>query len=168
MFFDPIYFVFLVPGLLLAIWAQARVSWAYSQGSRVLASSGLTGAEAADRVMRAEGIRGVEIEPVVGHLTDHYDPSHKVLRLSEGVYEGRSLAAVGVAAHEAGHAIQDARRYAPLVVRNLMVPAAGFGSSVAWIVMIAGLLLHFVGLILLGIILFSATVVFQLVNLPVE
>jgi uncharacterized protein len=166
--FDPIYFLFLAPGILLAIWAQARVSTAYSQGSRLIASSGLTGAQAASAILRAEGVEGVEIEPVAGHLSDHYDPGHKVLRLSEGVFDGRSLASVGVAAHEAGHAIQHSRHYAPLVVRNFMVPAAGFGSSVAWIVMVAGLVLSWLQLIYLGIILFSITVVFQVVNLPVE
>jgi Zn-dependent membrane protease YugP len=168
LWFDPFYLLFLAPGLLLAMWAQARVSWAYGQMSQVPARSGLTGAQAAAEIMRAEGVDGVAIEPVAGQLTDHYDPFHKVLRLSERVYAGRSIAALGIAAHEAGHAIQDATRYAPLVVRNIMVPAAGFGSSAAWIVMIAGLVLHMMNLILLGIVLFSTTVVFQLVNLPVE
>jgi uncharacterized protein len=166
--FDPMYFVFLIPGLLLAMWAQARVSMAYAQGSQVLASSGITGAQAAAEIMRAEGVEGVEIEPVAGHLTDHYDPHHKVLRLSYDNYKGRSLAALGVAAHEAGHAIQDAHRYSPLVIRNVMVPVASFGSNAAWIVMIAGAFLQMMNLILLGIILFGTTVVFQLVNLPVE
>jgi Zn-dependent membrane protease YugP len=105
---------------------------------------------------------------VAGQLTDHYDPSNKVLRLSEGVYAGRSLAALGVAAHEAGHAVQDATRYSPLVVRNLMVPAAGFGSSAAWIIILAGFVLHWFNLIMIGIGVFSLTVLFQVVNLPVE
>jgi Zn-dependent membrane protease YugP len=168
MFFDPLYFVFLAPGLLLALWAQARVSWAYHEGSQVPSSRGLTGAQAAAEILRAEGVSGVAIEPVEGQLSDHYDPRNKVLRLSEGVYAGRSLAAMGIAAHEAGHAIQDATRYSPLVVRNLLVPAAGFGSGLAWIVMIAGFVLHMFNLLLLGIVLFSTTVVLQLVNLPVE
>jgi uncharacterized protein len=166
--FDPMYFVFLIPGMLLAMWAQARVSMAYAQGLQVPASSGITGAQAASEIMRAEGVYGVEIEPVEGHLSDHYDPHHKVLRLSYDNYKGRSLAALGVAAHEAGHAIQDAHGYSPLVIRNLMVPVASFGSNAAWIVMIAGFLLHMTNLVLLGIILFGTTVAFQLVNLPVE
>ena len=166
--FDPMHFVFLVPGMLLALWAQARVSMAYAEGSQIGASSRITGAQAAAEVMHAEGVHGVAIEPVSGHLTDHYDPRHKVLRLSEANYAGRSLAALGVAAHEAGHAIQDAHGYSPLVVRNLMVPLASFGSNASWIVMIAGVFLQWFNLILLGIALFGATVAFQLVNLPVE
>ncbi|HEV3162955.1 MAG TPA: zinc metallopeptidase [Isosphaeraceae bacterium] len=168
LFFDPMYLVFLLPGVLLAMWAQARVSMAYSEGSRIPSASGLTGAQAAAEIMRAEGVHGVAIEPVSGQMTDHYDPSQKVLRLSEGVYGGRSLAALGIAAHEAGHAGQDATGYSALVVRNLMVPVAGFGSSAAWIVMIAGLVLHQFGLVVAGIALFSTTALFQLINLPVE
>lgn len=168
MFFDPVYLLFLLPGVLLALWAQARVSSAYAEASRIPASSGVSGAEAAAAVMEAAGVSGVRIEPVAGQLTDHYDPRHKVLRLSEGVYEGRSLAALGIAAHEAGHAIQDATHHPGLVARNLIVPVANFGSSIFFLVIIAGLLLHMMQLILLGIILFSLSVVFQLVNLPVE
>jgi Zn-dependent membrane protease YugP len=167
-YFDPLYLVFLAPGLLLAMWAQARVSWAYHEGSQIPSSAGVTGAQAAAEIMRAEGVSGVRIEPVAGQLSDHYDPTNKVLRLSEGVYAGRSLAALGIAAHEAGHAAQDATGYSPLVVRNLLVPAAGIGSSLAWVVMIAGFILHMFNLLLLGIVLFSTTVVLQLVNLPVE
>src|SRR5262245_14438855 len=126
---DPLYWLFLAPAMVLAVWAQARVSSAYAAGSRVPAPAGITGAQAANQVMRAGGVYGVEIEPTAGYLTDHYDPSHKVLRLSEPVFAGRSLADMGIAAHEAGHAIQDARRYAPLVARNLIVPLAGIGSS---------------------------------------
>jgi Zn-dependent membrane protease YugP len=168
LWFDPMYLLFLAPGMLLALWAQARISSAYAEGLRIPAGSGLTGAEAAARIMEARGVHGVAIEPVGGQLTDHYDPSHKVLRLSEGVYAGRSLAALGVAAHEAGHAIQDASGYHGLVIRNAIVPIAGFGSTAFWILIMAGALLHIFGLILLGILLFSLTVVFQLVNLPVE
>ena len=167
-FMDPMYFVFLAPGLLLAAWAQWRVSSAYSQGSRIPSASGMNGAEAAAYIMHQAGIENVRIEPISGHLTDHYDPSHKVLRLSEDVYAGSSLAALGIAAHEAGHAIQDAQGYSPLVIRNLMVPAASLGSNLAWIVMLAGALLAMFQLIVLGIVLFSTSVAFQLVNLPVE
>jgi Zn-dependent membrane protease YugP len=166
--FDPVYFLFLAPGLLLALWAQIRIQSAYHEGSRYRSSSGITGAAAAAEVMRSAGIFDVAIEPVPGQLTDHYDPAHKVLRLSEGVYASPSLAALGVAAHEAGHALQDAQRYAPLVIRNVMVPAAGFGSSAAWIVFAIGLVPHSFKLVVAGIVLFSAVVLFQLVNLPVE
>jgi Zn-dependent membrane protease YugP len=168
MFFDPVYILFILPGVLLAFWAQRRVSSAYAEGSRVPAESGLSGAEAATEVLAAAGVRGVRIEPVAGELTDHYDPGQKVLRLSEGVYAGRSLAALGIAAHEAGHAVQDARHFPGLVVRNLMVPVAGIGSSVFWLLILAGVVLNLFQLVLAGIALFSLNVVFQLVNLPVE
>jgi Zn-dependent membrane protease YugP len=166
--FDLWYFVFLAPGLLLAMWAQARVSMAYAEGLQVPSSSGITGAQAAAEIMRVEGVHGVAIEPVAGHLSDHYDPRDKVLRLSHENYQGRSLAALGVAAHEAGHAIQDAHGYSPLAIRNLMVPVASFGSGAAWLVLLAGFVLHLTGLVLVGIVLFGTTVVFQLINLPVE
>jgi len=161
-------FMFALPGILLAMWAQARISSAYAEGSRIPAASGLSGAEAAYYVMQAGGVSGVGIEPVAGQLTDHYDPGSKVLRLSEGVYASRSLSALGIAGHEAGHAIQDATGYPGLVVRNLIVPLAGIGSNAFWILIVLGALLHITGLILLGILLFSVTVAFQLVNLPVE
>ncbi|MFO0960136.1 MAG: zinc metallopeptidase [Isosphaeraceae bacterium] len=166
--FDPLYFLILAPGMLLAAWAQWRIQSAYQQASQYGSRSGVTGAQAAAAVMSAGGVQGVGIEPTHGYLSDHYDPSAKVLRLSEGVYGTASLAALGIAAHEAGHALQDAHRYGPLVVRNLMVPVASFGSSAAWIVMLAGFLLHFTGLVWVGIGLFSATVLFQVINLPVE
>lgn len=166
--FDPVYVLFVTPGLLLALWAQIRIQAAYHEGSRYRSSSGVTGATAAAQVMRVGGISNVAIEPVPGQLTDHYDPSHKVLRLSEGVYASPSLAALGVAAHEAGHALQDAEHYAPLVIRNVMVPVASFGSSTAWVVFFVGLALGWFNLVMVGIALFSAVVLFQLVNLPVE
>ncbi|MFI5458285.1 MAG: zinc metallopeptidase [Isosphaerales bacterium] len=168
MFLNIDYVLFALPGILLSLWAQARISSAYSAGSRIPAASGRTGALAAAIVMEAGGVSGVRIEQVTGELSDHYDPRHKVLRLSGGVYAGRSLAAMGVAAHEAGHAIQDASGYPGLVVRNLVVPLASIGSMFFWLPIMAGLLLEMGGLILVGIILFSLTVVFQLINLPVE
>ncbi|HLW64779.1 MAG TPA: zinc metallopeptidase [Gemmataceae bacterium] len=175
-FFDPVYFLFLLPGILLAAWAQWRVRSAYDQAGRISPQSGMSGAEAANEVMHAAGVEGVGIEPVAGYLSDHYDPSSKVLRLSEGVYQERSLAALGIAAHEAGHAIQDNRGYSPLVIRNAMVPMANFGSQAAWFIMfagfaVAGFMHEFtIGrvLVYLGIAAFSLTVLFQLVNLPVE
>ena len=168
MFFDPVYFLFLIPGVLLAMWAQARISSAYNNASQIPAARGITGAEAAQALLRDADVRGVEIETVPGQMTDHYDPSAKVLRLSWDVYQGHSLAALGIAAHEAGHAIQDKERYGPLVIRNLMVPLASFGSNAALFIIIIGLGLKLAGLMYIGIAAFSLTVLFQLVNLPVE
>jgi len=168
MFFDPMYFLFLAPGILLALWAQSRISRAYNEASRIPSASGLTGAEAAAALMRAAGVGGVEIETVPGQMTDHYSPGEKVLRLSPDVYGGQSLAALGIAAHEAGHAIQDKERYGALVVRNLMVPMASFGSSSAWIFIVLGFALKWAGLIYIGIAVFGVAVLFQIINLPVE
>jgi Zn-dependent membrane protease YugP len=176
MFFDPIYFLFLAPGMLLALWAQWRVKSAYAKASQIRPRSGLSGAEAAAAVLESAGIpvsnytggQGVGIEATHGFLSDHYDPRAKVLRLSPDVYGGQSLAALGIAAHEAGHAIQDATRYPLLGLRNLLVPIAGFGSNVSWLLILLGFVLASFHLVLAGIIAFSTTVVFQLVNLPVE
>ncbi|AMV36098.1 zinc metallopeptidase [Planctomyces sp. SH-PL62] len=165
---DPLYLLLVTPALLLAGWAQSRIMSAYREGSRYRASSGVTGAQAAQVVMREGGVQGVAIEPVAGQLTDHYDPSHKVLRLSSGNYSQDSLAAVGVAAHEAGHAIQDATHYPLLVVRNLMVPLAGLGSNASMLLLIGGIALQWPTLMYLAIGLFSLAVLFQVVNLPVE
>jgi Zn-dependent membrane protease YugP len=174
--FDPMYLLFLAPGLLLAMWAQWRVQSAYAAASEVPAQSGYSGAQAADALLHAAGVQGVEIEPVAGELSDHYVPGKKILRLSELVYGGRSLAALGIAAHESGHAMQEATRYPLLGLRNFLVPAAGIGSQFSWIILMVGFALgtmttwhaaaHF--LVNLGIILFAGVVVFQLVNLPVE
>jgi Zn-dependent membrane protease YugP len=162
------YLLYALPGLLVAMWAQSRIWKAYAEGSRIPVSSGLSGALAAVAVMKAGGVWNVAIEPVEGELSDHYDPAHKVLRLSPKVYGGRSLAAVGIAAHEAGHAIQDATHYPGLVVRNLIVPLASIGSTVCWLPVMAGLLIGMTRLVFLGIVLFSLTVVVQVINLPVE
>lgn len=162
------YFLFVAPAMLLAAWARYRVRSAYAQGSRILSSSRVTGAQAAAEVMRSEGLNRVDIEPVQGFLSDHYDPRSKVLRLSPGVYGERNLAALGIAAHEAGHALQDAHGYSPLAVRNFLVPLAGFGSSFSWIVILVGFFMGSMNIVLGGIALFSAVVVFQVVNLPVE
>jgi Zn-dependent membrane protease YugP len=166
--FDPLYLLLMLPGMALGGWAQNRILSAYREGSRHRARSGVTGAEAAAAIMNAGGIQHVAIEPVAGQLTDHYDPSHKVLRLSADNYRYNTLAAVGVAAHEAGHAIQDASGYPLLVVRNLIVPLAGIGSNVSFLALLAGVALGWMLLVWVGIILFSTVVVFQLVNLPVE
>jgi uncharacterized protein len=164
--FDPIYFVFLAPAILLGLWAQMRVRSSFAEAAQVRAP--LSGAAAARAILDSAGLQNVAIEPVPGQLSDHYDPSSKVLRLSENVYGANSMAAVGVAAHEAGHALQDAHRYAPLVLRSLAVPAASFGGGVSTLLLIAGLVLSLQPLILLGIVAFSAVVAFQVINLPVE
>jgi Zn-dependent membrane protease YugP len=168
MFLDPIFILYILPGVVLATWAWMRVRSAFADGARVMASSRLSGAEAAARILAASDVPGVRIDSVEGELSDHYDPARKVLRLSPEVYSGRSLAALGIAAHEAGHAIQDARGCAGLVVRNVMVPIAGLGSSLFWLLIVAGFLLGLFQLVLAGIALFSMNVIFQLVNLPVE
>src|SRR5687767_14311255 len=160
--FDPWYLVFLAPGMLLALWAQWRVKSAFGWASRVPASSGYSGAQAAHYLLQSAGVDGVRIEPTQGFLSDHYVPGERVLRLSPDVYAGRSLAALGIAAHEAGHALQEDRRYSLLVIRNLLVPAAGFGSSVSWIIIAVGFAMASLAMIKIGIIAFSATVVFQL------
>jgi Zn-dependent membrane protease YugP len=160
------YLIIVAPAILLALWAQMMVKSAYARAQQQPAP--LSGAAAARHVLDSAGLQNVDIELTPGHLSDHYDPRHKVLRLSQEVYQSRSLAAVGIAAHEAGHAIQDARNYAPLVIRNMAVPAAGFGSGVGWFLAILGLIFTFQPLLLAGILLFSAVVFFQVVNLPVE
>ena len=171
---DLWYFVFLAPGMLLAMWTQWRVQAAYTWASGLRASTGITGAQTAYAILQAEGISDVGIEPIAGQLSDHYDPTTKTLRLSEGVYGSDSLAALGIAAHEVGHALQDAHRYPLMVLRGALVPMASFGSGMSWVVIMAGmfmLAMHLVlgkVVLLAGIGLFSLTVLFQLVNLPVE
>jgi Zn-dependent membrane protease YugP len=172
MFFDPLYFVFIAPAVLLSLWAQWRIHATYAQAQQMQAP--LSGAAAARHILDSAGLNGVNIEPVPGHLSDHYDPRDKVLRLSSAVFNDRSLAAVGIAAHEAGHAIQDATHYAPLVIRNAAVPLAGFGSSFGIGMLVIGALLSVQGfafghlLVWAGILLFGAAVFFQVINLPVE
>jgi uncharacterized protein len=164
---DPMYLLFITPALILGLWAQMRIRWTYSAAQQMPAP--LSGAAAARHILDSAGLSNVGIEMVPGHLSDHYDPRDKVLRLSEEVYQSRSLAAVGIAAHESGHAIQDARSYAPLVIRNAAVPIAGFGSNMAFILIIVGAFFASLSfLIPVGIALFSAFVFFQVVNLPVE
>jgi Zn-dependent membrane protease YugP len=160
------YFLFLAPALLLAFWAQFRVKASYAEAQQIPAP--LSGAAAARHVLDSGGLRDVDIEMIPGQLSDHYDPRHKVLRLSQEVYQSRSLAAVGIAAHEAGHALQDAHQYAPLVVRNIAVPMASFGSGISVFLLVIGFVLQFGALVWAGIALFSGFVFFQIVNLPVE
>lgn len=165
-FFDFKYLLFIAPALLLALWAQYRIKSAYAAAQQQ--PSSMSGAAAARRLLDHAGLQHVGIEQIPGHLTDHYDPSHKVLRLSPDVYQGRSTAAVGIAAHEAGHAIQDAERYAPLVIRNAAVPVASFGGNFSMIMFFIGIMFSLPMLVTIGILLFSGVVFFQLVNLPVE
>lgn len=164
---DPLYWMMMAPALLLAFWAQWRVKSAYATAQQQPAP--LSGAAAARHILDSAGLGDVLIEATPGHMSDHYDPRDKVLRLSQEVYQSRSMAAVGIAAHEAGHALQDALNYAPLKIRNAAVPVANFGSGVGiWMVILGTIFsaLHF--LVVPGIILFGAVVFFQLVNLPVE
>ena len=174
MYFDPVYFIFVGPALLLSMYASFKVKSAFKKYSKVATSSGLTGAQAAGNMLRAEGVHNVEIEATKGFLSDHYDPRSKTLRLSPDVYSGRSVASVGVAAHEAGHALQDAGGYAPLKLRSMIVPAASLGSKLAWPLLIIGGIIMYTGsvfglvMVKIGIIFFSVAVAFQLVTLPVE
>lgn len=170
MYFDPTYFLVLI-GVVLSLLASGKVKSTFSRYSQVRNSRGLTGAQAAEQVLHTAGIYDVRIEHVGGNLTDHYDPRTKVLRLSDSVYGQTSVAAVGVAAHECGHAIQHARGYAPLKLRSTLVPVANFGAKLAWPLIIFGLFIRGESSTLLinaGIIAFLAAVVFQLVTLPVE
>lgn len=170
-YLDPLYILISLPALLLGLWAQWKVQSAVNRYSREGIRSGMTGAEVARRVLDFNGLRHVRIEPVQGFLSDHYDPRSKVLRLSPDVYAGRSMAAAGIAAHEAGHAMQDAQSYFALKVRSTMVPSVQIGSWLGPIIFIAGYLMSPVmgtGLAWVGVGLFAATALFAVVTLPVE
>ena len=158
----------LIPGILLSLWASSRVKSAYAKYSRVYASCRMTGAEVAEHMLHAEGIYDVNIEVVGGNLTDHYDPSTRTLRLSQGVANSSSLASLGVAAHETGHALQHRDAYAPLVLRTAAVPTVNIGSNLSWPLVLAGMIFSWEPLINIGILLFSLTVLFTLITLPVE
>jgi Zn-dependent membrane protease YugP len=165
-FFDPRYFLFLAPALALAFWAQMRVRSTYAAARKIPAP--LSGAAAARYVLNEAGLQNVAIEQTPGQLSDHYDPQQKVLRLSPEVYNEHSMAAVGIACHEAGHAIQDAVNYAPMIIRNAAVPAANFGSGFSMTLFFLGLVTSWHFLVTIGIALFACVVFFQVVNLPVE
>jgi Zn-dependent membrane protease YugP len=171
-YFDPLYFIILVPAMLLAAVAQWKVKSAYARAGRIPTSSRCSGAQAARRILDNHGLQDVQIEATRGFLSDHYDPRKHVLRLSPDVYGGRSLASVGIAAHEAGHALQQGFGYAPLAIRNGLVPVASIGSTFSIIIFVIGAVLSAMPLgqtlMLIAIVMFSAGVVFQLVNLPVE
>ncbi len=171
MYFDPLYFIFAGPAMLLGLWAQFKVKSAFKKYSQVRTQSGITGAEAARRILDRGGLSRVTIEASHGMLSDHYDPFHKTLRLSEEVYNLSSIASVGVAAHEAGHALQDKTGYMPLHLRSIMVPAVSVGSYVGPILFMAGMFLAgTIGTTLAwaGILLFGSTALFALITLPVE
>lgn len=168
--FDPTYILIII-GMVLSLAAQAKVKNTFNKYSRVGSMSGITGAEAAEKILRSEGLYDVTIERVKGNLTDHYDPTAKVLRLSDSTYASTSVAAIGVAAHECGHAIQHSKEYAPLIMRNWFVPIANFGSKISWPLILIGFI--FSGgssniLITAGIIAFAAAVAFHIITLPVE
>lgn len=174
MFFDPVYWVVIGAGLLLSGWTAWRVKSTFARYSRTTTRSGLTGAAVAAQILADNGIHDVSIEPVRGGLTDHYDPRSKTLRLSESVYHERSMAALGVAAHEVGHAVQHARGYAPLKFRSAFVPVASLGGGISMTVLFLAAALGGVAtatghsLAVLGIVLFATTTVFTLITLPVE
>lgn len=168
MFYDPTMMI-LIPAILFTMYAQFKVSSTTNRFFRIKSRSGYNGQQTAERILAANGIRDVRIVPIRGTLTDHYDPRRKVLRLSEEVYYGTSITSVAVAAHECGHALQHAYGYAPLTIRGAIVPVVNFASSLSWILIFVGL--FFSGnntMLQLGILMFSATVIFQLVTLPVE
>lgn len=165
-FFDPLYFLFLAPGLALSLYATFRTKSTFSKYSQVGSRSGMTGAQAAELMLKRHGVSGVRIERSGGWLSDHYDPSKKALRLSDDVYSSQSLSAIGVACHEAGHAMQDAHGYAMLNLRTALVPATNFSSMFSYILIMVGFFIQ--PFLLLGVALFAVGVVFSLITLPVE
>jgi Zn-dependent membrane protease YugP len=168
MIIDPVYFVFIIPPLLLSMWASFRTRSAFKRYSKVPTANGQTGAEAASRLLASAGLDKVRILRAQGVLSDHYNPANRTLNLSEGVYDSHSVAAVGVAAHEAGHAIQHAEHYKPLGLRSMLVPTAKIGSSLGYMVMLAGFFMSSAKIVMVGAVLFSAVLLFQVVTLPVE
>ena len=168
MFFDPTYLFFMVPGLLLTLWAQNKVKGTYRRYSQVPSTMGMTGAQVAQTILSKMGVQGVRVEQVAGELTDHYDPGAKAVRLSQGIYNSTSLAAAAVAAHECGHVLQDVEDYKFMNARATLVPAVNLGSRLGPILIIAGLILNVLGLAWLGILFFAAVFLFHIVTLPVE
>ncbi len=166
-YFDPTY-ILILPAIILAAYAQSKVNSTFNKYLRVRNSYGYTGYDVARRILDINGLQNVPIELVGGKLSDHYDPRKRVLRLSQDVYNSNSIASVGVAAHECGHAIQHLEGYAPLIIRNAIAPVASFGSQAAWLFILAGFIFSWTGLINIGILLFSAAVAFQVITLPVE
>ena len=165
---NNIYCILLIPILILSVWAQAQVSGNFKRYSGVANRRRLTGAQAAEAVLRAHGVYNVAIRPCAGNLTDHYDPRDNSISLSENVYNSASIAAVGVAAHEAGHAVQYAENYGPVRLRTAIIPATQISSKFSFILLLVGMVLYSQSLFLIGILLFSLTTLFQLITLPVE
>ncbi len=166
--FDSYYLLLVVPCMIFAFWAQFKVKSTFETYSRVYNRRNMTGAQAAAAVLRANGVSGVRIEPIAGNLTDHFDPRSNVIRLSQNVYQATSVAAIGVAAHEAGHAVQYAIEYKPMKLRAAIIPATNFGSMLTMPLILAGVIFNFGFLITIGIVCFSLSTLFQLVTLPVE
>lgn len=166
--FDSYYLLLVVPCMIFAFWAQFKVKSTFETYSRVYNRRNMTGAQAAAAVLRANGVSGVRIEPIAGNLTDHFDPRSNVIRLSQNVYQATSVAAIGVAAHEAGHAVQYAIEYKPMKLRAAIIPATNFGSMLTMPLILAGVIFNFGLLITIGIVCFSLSTLFQLVTLPVE
>lgn len=166
--YDYTYLIYILPAMLIALAAQIMVKTTFHKYSKVMNKQGLSGAEAAVRILSANGAGHVAVQRVAGNLTDHYDPTANVIRLSQGVYDSHSVAAIGVAAHEAGHALQYAGHYFPIRLRAAMIPITKVGSALSWPLIILGLIFSYGVLVNLGIILFSAVTLFQLITLPVE
>ena len=162
------YLLFIIPALLLSIYAQFKVKSTFKRYSQVRSSRGLSGAEAANTILRRNGLSTVSVEPIRGSLTDHYAPPVKTLRLSETVYGSNSISAIGVAAHEVGHAIQHQQQYGPLALRHKLVPVTNFASSASFPILLVGYFINSLDLVMIGILLFSAVVLFHVVTLPVE
>lgn len=167
-YFDPMYFVFALPPMLLVLWAQARVQGAYAKYRQIRNAANLAGYQVARILLQSRGLAHVPVEMVPGELTDHYDPSSQTLRLSQGVYSSPSVAAMGIVAHEVGHAVQHATGYVPLKARSALVPAVNLGSTLGYILFFAGILINATGLAWLGVGFFSLGLLFALVTLPVE
>lgn len=167
MYFDATY-ILLIPAILLSFWAQSKINSAFNHYSQVRSINGYTGADAARKLLDANGLYDVPVEIVAGKLTDHYDPANRVMRLSEEVFYGTSVASIGVAAHETGHAFQHKEHYAPLEIRNSIVPAVNISSSASWILFFVGIIFSVPVLARIGVLLFAAVVVFHLITLPVE
>lgn len=165
---DPLYWMMMAPVLLLSLYASLKVKGAYNKYSRVASRSGMSGAQVAELILRRSGLGHIPVVETRGFLSDHYDPRKKVVRLSPEVYRNNSISAIGVAAHETGHAIQHAKQYTPLVFRNMIAPTASIGSNLSWIIIFAGFVIGSLGLVKVGILLFSLVVVFQMITLPVE
>ncbi len=167
-YFDRYYWILIVPAMLFAMWAQARVSSTYKKYSRVISARGMSAAQVCRQILDNNGLYHIRIEHIAGSLTDHYDPKSDVIRLSDSVYNSASVASIGVAAHEAGHAVQHATGYVPIKIRNAIVPVTQIGSSLSMPILLIGLLFNSGVLVEIGILLFATMALFQLVTLPVE